>query len=313
MSGIQDMKSLLDIAKEVSSKISGEKLDSLQIECMNYLGKYVTTITADNAFAKFIRKSGTLDFSYDTVYNARVYSIKPIMIGIPDAVIKKSDRITIDLTKCKDSEILRVEVDYRLERSCVQGLIHHRSSPEPLADAMKYHLSAQLVDPSSLIKGFSEVDVEEYPVTASVNIQEYLDTTYPILGTIRKLKDIENKMLSISDPRKGVEIIGLQKERSRLIKKIQREAPNTIMKEIVSILGPMKFLKYLKVDERDFRLHNCEWSGVDSLMSVSNFTIPRHIEVTTRTDLTLKKPASKGQLTYNSGKFEEDITDIIKQ
>lgn len=313
MPGIQDIKTLLDIAKDVSSKISGEKMDSLQIECMNYLGKYVTTITADNAFAKFIRTNGKLNFPYDTVYNAKVYAIKPIPTGIPDAVIRQSDKLTIDLTKCKDCEIVRVEVDYRMNKECIQGLIHCRSSPEPLADSMRYHLSALLVDPLSLVRGFSEVDIEEFPVTASVNIQENLDTTYPILGTIRKLKEIENKILSINNPHKGVEVIALQKDRAKLIRKIQREAPDKIMKEIIGILGPSKFLKYLKVDERDFRIHNCEWSGVDTLMSMSSFTIPRHIEVTTRTDLSLKKPASKGQLMYDSSKFEKDIADVLKK
>lgn len=313
MAGVQDVKALLDIAKEISTKIAGEKQDSLQIECMNFLGKYVSTITADNAFARYIRRNGKLDFSCELVYNAKVYSIKPFLNEIPGAVMKKDDRLTIDLTKCDECDIVRVEIDYRMNKECVQGLIHHRSSPEPLADSMKYHLSAQLKDPSSLVRGFSEIDVEEYPVTASVNIQENLDTTYPILSTVRKLKGLENQILSIKDPRKGVEIIALQRERSKLINKIQREAPDKIMSEIIGLLGPLKFMKYLKVDDRDFRIHNCEWSGVDSLMSISNFTIPRSIAVITRTDLSLKRPASKGQLLYDSGKFEEDLQGVIKK
>lgn len=157
---VRDAKELLTIAKKVSTQIKGEKTDSLRLECMNSLGVYTTTVTVGSVFSKWVQKLSSNDpkFSMAEVYNVRVHELKPVMREITSDVKREEDgQIIIDLKKCLDLEMFRLEIYYRMNESSLSALVHSRSSPEPFKDDMRYHLSAQLVDPPSLIRGFSEV------------------------------------------------------------------------------------------------------------------------------------------------------------
>ena len=74
-----------------------------------------------------------------------------------------------------------LEISYRMDNEWLRRIVRSRTSPEPLEDALKYHLSAQLKDPSSLVSGFSEFQIEEYPVSARVHIQQ--DITCEVLSS----------------------------------------------------------------------------------------------------------------------------------
>jgi len=190
-------------------------------------------------------------------------------------------------------------------------MVKSRSSPEPLQDRTRFHLQAQLTDPESLVKGFSEIEINEFPVSAFVYVQENLDTAYPMMATIRRLRDLDHQVLCNRDPHAGVKISRLQMERHRVFMKVKREAPDRILKEVLNLLGPSKFVNYLTA-EADFRLFNCEWTGADALLSYLGFSLPRGISVISRTDLSYNRPVSKGHLTYDSGRFQKDIEDAIE-
>lgn len=311
MGVLKDSRELLTIAKELSAWIKGEKEDALRLECMNKLGIYTTTIRVESRFSKWARKIGPRprEFSTEEVYDVRMYALKPVPQRIRGAVQHDRDSIFVDLTKGLDHDMFRLEVCYRMEEEWLRGLVHRRSSPEPLKDTMRYHLSAQLTDPWSLGKGFREVDVEEFPVTARVQIQEDINTALPILKTLRRMREIEGELLSDYDPHHATRIIGLQKERYRLKKKLMREDPQSVLRELLLLIRPTNFLSYLGT-EQDFRLHQCDW-GQELFEALGAVSLPKSMEVTTRTDLDLDKPTSKGILIFESGRFSTDIGTII--
>lgn len=309
---VRDAKELLEIAKKLSKEIKGEKKDSLRLECRNSLGVYTTTVTVGNAFSKWVQKLSKNNprFPRADIYNVRIHELKPIMREITSDVKREQDgQIIVDLNKCLDLEMFRIEIYYRMNQDSLSALVHSRSSPEPFKDEMKYHLSAQLIDPPSLVKGFSEVDVEDYPVEARIHIQEKIDMALPSLKTFKRIRKIETDMLSEYDPHKALKIIQLQKTRHALKKRLAEENPIQALRDLVIFLRPSKFLTYLNVLE-DFRLHECLW-GKGFLEIAGSITLPEEMVVVTRTDLSLKKQAAKGVLEYHESAFSKDVKQIL--
>lgn len=313
MASLRNAKELLDVAKELSNWIRGEKDDALVLDCLNGLGVYSTTVLVSNPFARWAQSLGprSREFSADSVYDVKVTSFKPTLGRIPDAVRVEGGKFIVDLTKTLGLDMFRLEVLYRFDSEWLKTLVHSRSSPEPLTDRMRYHLSAQLTDPASLSAGFREVDVNDYPVKASVHVQEPISTALPVLNTIKRMRKIEEELLAEYNPRQAVKVIRLQRERHTLHQKLQRENPGQVLQELLLILGPSRFLGYLQA-EQDFRLHECGW-GTDVFRELGAVALPATMEVITRAELTLDRPAAKGLLNYESGRFLKDLEGVIKK
>lgn len=313
MGTIRDAGELLRLAKELSTWLRGEKHDSLRLDCMNGLGVYTTTVLVESRFSKWAHKIGSKsrEFSLDQVYDVRMEALKPFPGPIEGSVHRGDGKIVVDLTKVLDYDMFRMEVSYRMEQESLARLVHYRSSPEPLQEAWKYHLSAQLIDPSSLTRGFNAVDVLDFPVKARVYIQENINTAFPILKVFKRLGEIEAEMLSDYDPRHATKMIGLQRQRHLLKRKLGRGGPVEALRELLVLLRPTSFLRYLSADEEeDFRLHECTW-GTEFFETLGAISLPKQMEVVARTDLNLDKPAAKGTLVYESGKFSTDVNGIL--
>ena len=152
--------------------------------------------------------------------------------------------------------------------------------------------------------------MEDYPVEARIHIQEKIDTALPSLQTFKKIRKIETEMLSEYDPHKALKIIGLQKQRHVLKKRLAEENPLEALRALVVFLRPSKFLTYLNILE-DFRLHECSW-GKGFMEVAGNISLPEEMVVVTRTDLSLKKQAAKGVLEYHESAFSDDVKQIYE-
>lgn len=117
-------------------------------------------------------------------------------------------------------------------------------------------------------------------------------------------------MLSEYDPHKALKIIGLQKQRHVLKKRLAEENPLEALRALVVFLRPSKFLTYLNILE-DFRLHECSW-GKGFMEVAGNISLPEEMVVVTRTDLSLKKQAAKGVLEYHESAFSDDVKQIYE-
>src|SRR5574337_791368 len=111
MSKISDMKTLLEVAKELSTWIKGDKYDSLRIDCMNHIGIYSTTVNVESKLSKWVEKLSktTTRFNCENVYFVKVYSLKPIPQKIDEAVYTCNDKIILDLNKILDLDSFRLE------------------------------------------------------------------------------------------------------------------------------------------------------------------------------------------------------------
>lgn len=313
MTVLRSARELLDVAKDLSSWIKGTKDDSHRLECMKGLGVYATTVTVESTFSKWAMKIGprSRQFPLDQVYDIKVYSLKPVPGRLDHIITRDASNLSIDFTKITGLDMFRLEVYYRMETEWLDALVHHRSSPEPLKEAMRYNLSAQLKEPASLAIGFREVDVEEFPVEARVHIQEDIDTSFPLLKTYKRMREIENELFADYDPHTVTKTIGLKRERYRLKKKLELEDPAKVLRDLLMLVRPLRFLDYLRTEE-DFRLHDCHW-GTEFFEMLGIGSLPKSMDVTARTDLSLTKPASHGFLTYDSGKFSSDVRALMEK
>lgn len=310
---VKDAKELLEIGKKLSSQIKADKEDSLRLECMQSLGVYVSTVTVGNVFCKWVNKlrKNELKFPTEAVYNVKVHALKPIAREITTEVkTEYNDQISIDFKKLMDIEMFRLEIYYRMNESSLNALVHNRSSPEPFKDGQRYHLSAQLIDPQSLVHGFSTVEVEDYPVTARIHIQESIDVALPSLDVFKQIRKVENELLSEQDPHNITKTIQLHRKHRELKKQLSQKNPMQALRELLIFLRPGKFLNYVNVVD-DFRLQKCEWGS--GLMEVaSNIMIPQEMLIMTRTDLSLEKKAAKGVLEYQESAFTKEVKRILQ-
>jgi len=313
MGKIQDTRDLLEIVGEFSKAIKGEKTDSLRIECMNGLGIYSTTINVESGFSKWVNKaiSPNQKFDQQQVYSVKAYGIKPLPRKIDDAVKIEGNQIILDLRKVLNEELIRIEIAYKMDDEWLEGIVRARSSPEPLQDAQKWNLSAQLKDPQALIGGFSEIDIEEFPVSARVHIKEQINTNLP--SFMKKMAKVEAKILADYDPRHATKIIGLQKEKAQIQKRMGKTDLMTKLNEISTFLRPTKFTNYVNMSSsHDFRLHCCEW-GSEIFRALGMMPLPSKMNIISRTDLSLQKPATSGVMVYESGRFEKDLKQVFEK
>jgi len=237
---IKDIKDLLKMAKGISSKIAGTSSTSLRLDCLSNIGVQTTTIHAGNPFARWVRGMVKDEVKFDpaTVYNVRIIEMRPSMREIPGAVHRSDDVLTIDFKECLKSEMFRLEIQYRMEGDYLKSLVDSRSSPEPFEQETKYKLSAQLIDPHSLIEGFSEVDVNEYPVTSSVYVRENIDTAIPGLETLRELRKLEEDMFTNYDPRAGFKLASQQHKRFALRRQLREQNPREVLRALTCCFFP---------------------------------------------------------------------------
>lgn len=303
---------LLKAAKELATSIAGEKTVSLRLDCLVKLGISTTTIQVGNAFAKWARGLGKNDVKLpiQSVYNVRVFELKPLVREITEAVQRTEDGFVLDFKRCLESEMCRLEVQYRMEDSFLNSLVHCRSSPEPLGEETKFHLSAQLTDPESLVKGFSEVEINDFPVTTRVYVKENIDVAIPGLDTFRDLRKLETDMFSNYDPRAGFKMAGLQRRRFELKRRLRQENPRDVLRALNMLLLPAHFRTYIRL-ERDFRYHTCNW-GLGKMEMPGNVFLPEDLDIITRTDLALTRHAASGVLHYDIGKFSRDVQEALK-
>ncbi len=217
-------------------------------------------------------------------------------------------------------DCFRLEVDCKMNTDYLSGLIRPHSSREALRDKFKYHLSAELKDPASLITGFSEVQIDEYPVTAQVYIQENVS----IPQYIRDILNLRQERIVSGTPYDTVskevannphnirDLMRMKQKDIVFRRKYNETNTYSRLQQLATFLHSKEIYNYfIMPPQRDFRLEKCGPS--DDSEAFGPIQLPNTVAVLSRTDLTLKKPAANGTLIYEQGKFSERIKEILEE
>lgn len=308
---LPDLQALLDIAKTGMDWIKYEHKHSLRVDCLNHTGIHTTSIYATNRVQKLNRGiQEKKKYSTNDVLNVKVYSHSPFPRCVPEAVYNSSENeITVDLSKVRaDTDLISIEETYNMDGRWFDGLIYARSSPEDLEEETRWTLSAQLIDTEILSKGFKEIDIADFPVTASIFIQEHISTNLP--SYLKQISEIDKQILSITNPRDTHKMQFLINQKNILMRKMKAGTVQDKLQNLLSFLQPKRFKDYIHMDSRkDFRDPRCVWGG--ALSTYEAISLPTHMDVITRTDLNYDKPASHGIMTYDSNKFADRVRKIL--
>lgn len=304
-------KELLEFAKSLSEKIrSADTKTSLRIECDNNVGYHTHYFKIDGVFTKWFTSltKGKLIIPASRVYSVKTIGHSPFPQEIYRNVTYEGTNVIIDLNPAMKFDFFSIEVGLKMDSEYVKNLVRARAPVETFEDRIHYHLSAQLKNPESLQLGFSDIEIEEFPVTARVHLTERINTHVP--EYIKELVKVNSEMFDDRNPhRTPIEIKVLDRKRVKLLRKLGKATLEQKIQELAQLLTDTHFTSYLSTKE-DFRLDRCERS-VELFRAIGMFQLPKFMNVVSRTDLNLKKPAAKGDLIYHSKKFEEEIERIF--
>jgi len=198
-------------------------------------------------------------------------------------------------------------VSYRIDDvSLLDDLVDRKKAHEPSGpESNEYWMTAQLKHPRVLIDRFGRFDLRDVDVTVDVGVHNELKATIP-KPFIRRMKEFFDIMAE-TDPRQQFRAIPRLR---RLTKGKTAGREFKILVDLESLFMPGTFSKYVEVF-KDFRYSNC-YKGKE-FFELPIQIIPKKMNVISRTDLTLEKPAADGILVYRNNLFIDAIKEIISR
>lgn len=205
----------------------------------------------------------------------------------------------------EDSEIISMSVTYDLpEYSLLEDLVQRTQAHEGSGpDQNEYWMHAQLKHPTVLAEKFGRFDLRDIAVSVDVAVHNDLRTTIP-RSFVRRLK-IFFELLQETHPRKQFRVIPVLR---RLAKEKTAGRELEIFKDLESLFLPNEFSKFLEV-MKDFRYSTCRKGKEYYELPIER--IPKKMEVVSRADLTLEKPACKGTLIYKRNEFIDALNSVF--
>ncbi|WFN37462.1 hypothetical protein L1994_03485 [Methanomicrobium antiquum] len=298
-----ETKEFIKIAKHIQNQIESNKKQSLRIECNKGIGTISTFVKIDGKFDKWYRK---ITGGKIVIPSLHLYDVKTTIYSpFPDRITNNStihgDKCIIDLNPALEADFFSFDLSYRIDPDYSRQLVKSRSPAELIKGKVKYDLTAQLKNPKSLQMGLSEVDIENFPVTARIHINEKINSQIP--EYIKRLTELE-----FSDDRNPhnfkIEIKNKQ-EIARLRKKLGNEKLEDKINNLSHLLSERNFINYINMDG-EFKLNGCE-RGSDFFKAFGRYQLPKYMNVVSLTDLSLEKMAAKGTLIYDSKSFDRDV------
>lgn len=204
-----------------------------------------------------------------------------------------------------DCDMISMTVWYSIASpSVLDDLVDRKEAHEPSgSERNEYWMTAKLKHPKALVEyaKFGRFDLRDVDVTVDVGVHNELNTIPSAL--IQRMKTFFDIMAE-TDPR----------QQYKAIPKLRQLAVSgtagkefKVLVDLESLFGP-EFSKYVEVI-KDFRYSSC-YKGKE-FFELPIPIIPKRMNIISRADLTLEKPAAEGTLVYKSNKFVDAIREII--
>ena len=277
-------------------KVQGREMT---IICPESIQKYSLSLTAKQT-GFFSKKA---KFELGKVRRANIRSI----VGLQsiDAITPLEKGFELNLKQLKPGEQYVLDVEYFLEdQNFLDSLVNREVVDEsPEGDSTKYWMVAQLKHLESLKSEYCKIDLRDVDFNVNVGVHQDVSTKIPNL--------FKEQLETIAEliKKKG------RDEKFNLFLKLLHIQTTKfggkeykLLGEVMNLFSTSRFSKYVNV-EKDFHYSTCE-KGT----SVYDFPIPtwpKFMKVTSRTDLSLNKPASNGQLIYERVNFMAEIEKIF--
>jgi len=303
--GISAMKDALGIIDRIIDqlKILKPETRTLEIKCPENIASFSALLNPG-----FIRKklSPTFKFSGERVIKAELRSMKTFY-PYKDAIRRVGGDFIIDLsTLLKKEDSFLLAIDYELDgHEVLKSLVTRTSQADTIGqgDEDKYWIHASLRHTRALEIEYGELNLQDIDVSVDVGVYERLKIAIPN-GFTRRFEAL-GRVISEENPRERTRDI------MRYIHLAKTKASShdlAILNELRSIFTTSNFRPFIKVD-RPFRY--CATVPGKSDASLFDTGIPKFVQVVSRTDLNLDRPAADGILIYRSKDLRDHLVDIF--
>lgn len=205
----------------------------------------------------------------------------------------------------KETDLISMTTSYKIDdTSVLDDLVDREGAHEPSGQKLnEYWMSAQLKHPRALVDKFGRFDLRDVDVTVDVGVHNELKNAIP-RPLIRRMKAFFDIMAEI-DPHQQFKAIP---QLRRLAREKTAGKEFKLIMDLDSLFLPSKFSKFVDV-LKDFRYSGC-YRGTESF-ELPIQIIPKKMNIISRTDLTLEKPAADGVLIYKNELFIEEIKALL--
>lgn len=203
-----------------------------------------------------------------------------------------------------DADLISITVGYSInDISLLDDLVDKEVAHEPSGSLRnEYWMSAQLKHPRALTEKFGRFDLKDVDVTVDVGVHNELNAIPSAF--VQRLKTFF-QVMEEKDPRQQFKAIPRLR---RLAKQGTAGREFKILVDLESLFLPGTFSKYVDVF-RDFRYSTC-YKGRE-FFELPVQIIPKKMNIISRADLTLEKPAAEGTLVYKNSQFEAAIKGVM--
>lgn len=226
-----------------------------------------------------------------------------------DAINYLPDGFEINLKKLNTDDTYILDVDYFIDDpNFLDSFINrHKSDDIPFQDykddgIREYWMHAELKHPKILQESYGKFDFQDIDFKVDVGVQQ--DVKTEISPKFRSEIDRLCELIQEKNPR------AMFKRGSAYIasKKSRKGTTNDILSELQEVFSPNIFKNYVDVHD-DFYYLDCQ-RGVNYHDNLPIPTWPKTMDVISRTDITLEKPAASGTLIYKRNEFIDKIYKV---
>lgn len=290
-----------------ASKIEQNITDAFTIDgremtilCPESVQKYSLSIISKNNFSQSKAR-----FELGKVRRAEIRSV--VGLESHDAINILESGFELKLSELQYGQRYLLDVEYAIEDpNFLDSLVNRAIDREaPNENNTEYWMVAQLKHLSALKSEYGRIDLRDVDFNVDVGIHQDVNTKVP-----DDFKDQLKTIVELLQKKGRDEKFKLYHKLLSLQNKPHAGHEFEILGSLVALFSPPTFKKFINVSQ-DFQYYKCEKST--NVYDYSFMVWPKFMKVTSRTDLGLHKPASKGTLVYKKTDFMSEIEDLFKK
>jgi len=300
--GIESLSKFLKIAKKIDSLIEKSKkfnIESKDLRLKSGDGLLEYSLIAIPQTAS--NTKGKISFSDIDLHRISIMSY-PGFSENQESI----SRIEGDLTKSFSLDVEKLRTIKCKIDSIVKDLVRRDHQIDSADDEENtYWLHAQIRKLKDLKDALRKVDLLDIPFAVNVAVHQDIKTKFPT----RRRRELEliAKWAHEHDRNKK-QLISMEHLKLKRKRPKEKEITN-VLRDLQNLFIPFRFKSYIEV-LKDFNYYDCQ-RGADFYDKIPFRTFPKWMAVISRTDLTIEKPVSKGELVYKKGLFQESIEKAL--
>ena len=276
----------------------------ITFKCPDNIGIYAVILKFDHGIRRRLKKK--LDFNFSNIIRLNIKSFPQFELQ-NNAIFRTNSGFSIKIDELSNSDYFLIEIEYKiLEKNFSDFLVKKNVETEALdKDKNEYWMHAQLKHLSALNTKYGRLDLQDVDLLIDVGVHKDIKELVP-KKLIKSLeitkewileKDVEKKS-KLSRAHAYAQRSGLKENEMNLLNQLQ------------DLFYPNIFGRYISV-KNPFRFSDCI-RGADFYDKVPFMTIPKTMQVISRTDLNLDNPVSEGRMVYKKREFLDKITKFFE-